>query len=151
MKVYNQSKTEVLSEYDLTKGYLQPDTLVTHIPAVEAVEEQSHYETIKEYPNGGKDVKKVIDVAGVKAVSAHDETEEIKVYIAYTLEELESIHKEQLRTQRNNLLQAFDKWEKAVLRGRESDDESIMQWFNDLLDLKENAFENIPERIKYYI
>lgn len=57
----------------------------------------------------------------------------------------------QLRAKRKILLLAFDKWEKAVLRGRATEDEAIMQWYYDLLDLKEEAFENIPERIKYYL
>lgn len=57
----------------------------------------------------------------------------------------------QLRAKRKNLLEAFDKWEKAVLRGREEDDASIMVWYYDLLALSDAAFENIPERIKYYL
>lgn len=56
-----------------------------------------------------------------------------------------------LRIKRKNLLNAFDRWEKAVLRGREEDKEYIMSWYYDLLDLKEYAFKNIPEKIKYYL
>ena len=48
-------------------------------------------------------------------------------------------------------LEAFDKWEKAVLRGREEDSEDIMFWYRNLLDLKEETFNNVPERIKYYL
>ena len=59
--------------------------------------------------------------------------------------------KNTLRAKRTLLLNAFDKWEKAVLRGREEDKEYIMSWYYDLLDLKEYAFENIPEEIKYYL
>ena len=55
------------------------------------------------------------------------------------------------RFNREPLLLAFDKWEKAVLRGREDDDEFIMQWYQDLLDLKDSAFETVPDRIKYYL
>lgn len=55
------------------------------------------------------------------------------------------------RNKRKSLLEAFDKWEKAVLRGREEENDSIMLWYYDLLDLKESAFENVPERIKYYM
>lgn len=58
---------------------------------------------------------------------------------------------ERLRFKRKPLLIAFDKWEKAVIRGREEDSAKIMSWYYDLLDLKENAFTNIPERIKYYM
>lgn len=57
----------------------------------------------------------------------------------------------QLRVKRKPLLEAFDLWEKAVLRGREEDDASIMLWYYDLLNLVESAFENIPDRIKYYL
>lgn len=57
----------------------------------------------------------------------------------------------QKRKERYTLLQAFDRWEKAVLRGREQDSEEIMAWFYDLLDLKDEAFVNIPERVQYYI
>ena len=59
--------------------------------------------------------------------------------------------KESLRRQREPLLNAFDKWEKAVLRGREDDNDEIMAWFYDLKDLKETAFENVPKEISYYL
>ena len=99
MRVFNQDKTVEITDYDLTKGYLVDDELVTeheaeivHHPAVEAVEEQSHYEVIAEYPNGGKDVQKVIDVEAVEAKEAYDELikeayterEPIHIYIPYT-------------------------------------------------------------------
>lgn len=57
----------------------------------------------------------------------------------------------ELRMRRRPLLEAFDKWEKAVLRGRESEDEQIMSWYQDLLKLTPSAFENIPERVQYYL
>lgn len=65
---------------------------------------------------------------------------------------LETKRLNQLREKRKLLLEAFDKWEKAVLRGRELESDTIMQWYQDILDLKESAFDeaNIPERIKYY-
>lgn len=66
-------------------------------------------------------------------------------------EELEKHKLIELRTKREPLLEAFDKWEKAVLRGREQDDYIIMSWYNDLKDLKETAFKKVPERIQYYI
>lgn len=63
--------------------------------------------------------------------------------------ERQKIHS--LRNKRETLLEAFDKWEKAVLRGREEDDAEIMAWYNDLLELKEKAFNQIPARVKYYL
>ena len=88
MKVYNKEKTQILSEYDLSKGYLIEDTITINQPEIQAVEEQFHYETIKEYENGGKDVKKVVDVAGVEYQPAKTYAEEIYVYIPYTTNEL---------------------------------------------------------------
>lgn len=73
---------------DLTKGYLKPETKTIHHDAVAGVEEVSHYETIAEYPNGGKDVRKVVDVPGVAAKDAYDEEVPIQRYILYTAEEL---------------------------------------------------------------
>lgn len=56
-----------------------------------------------------------------------------------------------LRNKRIPLLEAFDKWEKAVLRGRETDSVIIMNWYQNLLDLKTEAFDDIPERVRYYL
>ena len=89
MKVYNKEKTQILTEYDLTKGYLIEDTITINQPEIPAVEEQFHYETIKEYENGGKDVKKVVDKAGVEYQPAKTYEEEIYVYIPFTTNELE--------------------------------------------------------------
>ena len=88
MKVYNNEKTQILTEYDLAKGYLIEDTITINQPEIQAVEEQYHYETIKEYENGGKDVKKVVDVAGVEYQPAKTYEEEIYVYVPYTPDEL---------------------------------------------------------------
>ena len=57
-------------------------------PAVEGVEEVSHYETVTEYPGGGRDVRKVIDVPGVPAQAAWTEQVPVQRYIRYTAEEL---------------------------------------------------------------
>lgn len=73
---------------DLTKGYLKQETQTIHHDAVAGVEEVSHYETLAEYPNGGKDVRKVVDVPGVTAKDAYDEEVEVQRYVLYTAEEL---------------------------------------------------------------
>ena len=88
MKVYNKEKTLVLEQYDLDKGYLKEDTIINHIPEVLAVEEEYYYETIAEYENGGKDVRKVISTPARAYSPARDEEEEILVYIPYTEKEL---------------------------------------------------------------
>lgn len=89
MRVFNESKTLELANYDLEKGYLKSDKLfVKHHDAVPVVNEVGHYETIKEYPNGGRDVAWVVDVERVEAKAAYDEYEDIKVYVPYTEKEL---------------------------------------------------------------
>lgn len=88
MRIFDINNIE-LTNPDLSRGYLKEDRIfVKHHEAVEPVEEQWHYEVIAEYPNGGKDIKKVIDVAGVEAQEAWDEYEDIHRYIEYTEDEL---------------------------------------------------------------
>ena len=73
---------------DLELGWLKNETKTVHHDAVEGVKKVSHYETIREYPNGGKDVKKVVDVKAVPAQDAYDEEVAFIRYIKYTAEEL---------------------------------------------------------------
>lgn len=87
MKIIDETGA-VITAPDLELGYLVEDTETVHHDAVEAVEEVSHYETIAEYPNGGKDVRKVVDIPAVEAHEAYDETVTIQQYIRYTDEEL---------------------------------------------------------------
>lgn len=108
MRVFNKDKSEVLESYDLEKGYLTDDVLVTHVPASPAVEEVGHYKTLKVYDNGGKDVKWVVDIPARPEVVEHDETEEIKVYIPYTDEELRKIAAEARIEELKSLLRASD-------------------------------------------
>ena len=94
MRVFNEDKTQELKEYDLNKGHLKLDKLfIRHHEAVEEIKEQWHYETIAEYPNGGRDVSKVIDVPYQAPQEEYDEYEDIYVYIPYTYEELEELNK----------------------------------------------------------
>lgn len=96
MRILDKDGNE-LTTYDSSLGYLQNETIIKHIPAVEGVEELFHYVTVKEYPNGGKDVERVIDRKGVEAVPEHDEEEEIYRYTLYTDEELARIEISTLR------------------------------------------------------
>ncbi len=77
-----------LENPDLSLGRLESRTRTVHHDAVEGVEEIWHYETVREYPNGGRDVRRVIDVPGVPAAEAWDEEIACQVYIPYTQEEL---------------------------------------------------------------
>lgn len=87
MKIIDETGV-VVENPDLTLGYLTADTEeITH-PAIDGVEEQWHWETVTEYPNGGRDVRKVIDVSGVPAQAAWLEQVPVQRYIRYTDEEL---------------------------------------------------------------
>ena len=76
-----------------------------------------------------------------------------QVIFSYQLDEARLLRIEQnkLRQKRKPLLEAFDRWEKAVLRGREADSSSVMSWYKSLLNLEETAFENIPLAVQYYV
>ena len=87
MKIIDETGA-VVENPDLTLGYLVGGTEPVEHPAVEGVEEVSHYETVTEYPGGGRDVRKVIDVPGVPAQAAWTEQVPIQRYIRYTSEEL---------------------------------------------------------------
>lgn len=93
IEIYNENM-ERIEHPDLTLGYLRPGTRTEHHEAVEGVTEVWHYETVAEYPNGGKDVHKVVDVPGVKAQAAWDEEIPVQIYVPYTQEELERIEAE---------------------------------------------------------
>jgi hypothetical protein len=86
--MFNTDNIEVF-EPDLTKGKLVPDKrFVIHHDAVEEIPEVGHYNTIMEYPNGGKDVEWVVDTPGVKAQDAWDEYEDILRFVPFTELEL---------------------------------------------------------------
>ena len=93
MKIIDETGA-VMENPDLTLGYLTADTEEIIHPAVEGVEEQWHWETVTEYPNGGKDVQKIIDVPGVPAQAAWTEQVPVQRYIRYTEEELAAREKE---------------------------------------------------------
>lgn len=91
MRIVNESGSTI-EDPDLDLGHLVQETIVVaHHPAVEAVEEQGHRETIAEYESGGKDTTWIVDVPAVKGIDAWDETEDVLRYVPYTAEELAEI------------------------------------------------------------
>ena len=98
MKILDETGA-VVENPDLTLGYLTDDTEeITH-PAVEGVEEQWHWETVTEYPNGGKDVQKIVDRPGVQAQEEWVEQVPIQRYIRYTAEELAAQEEERKKAE----------------------------------------------------
>lgn len=144
MKVYNQSKTEILQEYDLSLGKLVDDTI--EIPEVTAIEEQSHYEVVNVSSIGGRELEKVIDVEGREYQPAH--TEDILVYIPYTAEELEEIELNKLREQREyECFSIINRGELWYARLTNEQRQELNTWYNAWLDVTETKI--IPERPKW--
>jgi len=84
------------------KGYYKEVEKTIHHEAVPGVEEKYHYEEVKAYTDArgkiiGKDVKKVIDVAGVPAKEAWDEVVKERVWVPYSQKELDQIRINELK------------------------------------------------------
>ena len=78
------------------------------------MEEQWHWETLTEYPNGGKDVQKIVDRPGVQAQEEWVEQVPIQRYIRYTAEELAAREKERKKAEaREKLPERVDALETA--------------------------------------
>lgn len=98
MRVFDVRKEYELSHYDLEKGYLKGDKLfIRRHPEVYGTEEVGHYETVKEFLNGGKEVEWVVDVPCVPYQAAYDEYEDIQVYVPYNDKELAAMEIETLK------------------------------------------------------
>lgn len=81
----------LMDGYEAGTGRLEKKSRTIHTDAVEAVEEQWHYETIAEYPEtGGRDVVKIIDVPSVEGREAEDAVEEYYLFTPYTAAEREA-------------------------------------------------------------
>ena len=117
MKILDETGA-VIESPDLTLGYLISSTEPVEHPAVAAVPEASHYETVAEYPGGGRDVRRVIDVPGVPGREAWTEQVPVQKYIRYTAEELAAQEEERKKAE-----------EQADLPGTVAD---LMQQLTDL-------------------
>ena len=122
---------------DLSLGWLEKKTQTIHHDAVAGVEEVSHYETIAEYPNGGKDVQKVVDVPGVEAKDAWDDEEQVRVYHLYTAEELAAQAEAKKKTEEAAAAEAKKKAELEAVPGRmdalEAANDDIILMMADLI------------------
>lgn len=91
MRIFDENDIE-LKEYDNSLGYLVEDRrFVKHHDAVKGKEEVWHYEVVAEYPNGGKDVERVVDIPAVEQKEAWDEYETIQRFVKFTEKELSEI------------------------------------------------------------
>ena len=115
MKIYNESKTQEITNPDLSLGRLVADKiLIAHHDAVPAVVGKTSEELAKEwqesgkevffneqrglwyyvdqkFDNGGRSVKAIYPVQAVEAKEAWDEYEDLYIYVPYTENELSVI------------------------------------------------------------
>ena len=103
MKIIDETGA-VVENPDLTLGYLTDDTQPLEHPAQEAVAEVAHYETVAEYPSGGRDVQRVVDVLGAQAQEEWVEKVPIQRYIRYTAEELAAQEEERKKQEAKDKL-----------------------------------------------
>ena len=116
MEIYN-GNMERIENPDLSLGYLTPGKRTEHHAAVQGVAEQWHYETVAEYPNGGKDIRRVVDVPGVEAREAWDEEIAIQIYTPYTQEELDRMALEQAMPSTEERLELLEEALEMILTG----------------------------------
>lgn len=153
MRIFNQDKTQELTEYDTSLGRLESDSLTIHHDAVAGVDEVGHYETIAEYPNGGKDVRWVVDVEGVAARDAYDEEEDVLVYVPYTDAELARIRaSEAIERNKQDLADsdyAIIKFMDSYIKGNPALFEEFASQYPQLLEARESARAaiNASERV----
>lgn len=145
MKVYNKEKTELLENYDLNLGRLVQDKIVVNEPEIQGVEEQGHYEVIETYPNGGKDVKWVIDVKGVEYKPATTYEEDVLIYVPYTQEELETIKQQQYEDSIVSLIRRKYSLnqELAILRQRDAKPEEFAKYNAYVEQCKQEVKNNL--------
>lgn len=133
--IYDLKKEKIITNPDLTKGYLDDDVLVINHQAIPGIEEVGHYEVIAEYPDtNGKEIAWVVDVPAVKGQEAYTEEIPIKVYVPYTEKELKYI-------EMNNLLEYY----KSCL---ELTNSLVLEYVEGLIT--EDVFNAIKEERKTY-
>lgn len=95
-KIYNQDCTEelLLENLDFSKGYLVDKEEIIFHEEEKGIEEKGHFETIREYPNGGKDVEWIVDEPKVPYKPAWEEKIMYQIYMPFSSLELEKIEKE---------------------------------------------------------
>ena len=113
MRIFDKHDNE-LQSIDEKSGYLVEDRrFLKHHEAVKAREERGHWVTLKEYPNGGKDVDWVIDEPATEAREAWDEYEPIMRFVEFTKSEINQRRIAELKA----LLQSTDYMILKVIEG----------------------------------
>lgn len=153
MTVYDQNG-KPLDNFDLNRGYLKKKNTIIHHEAVASVEERGHWETLHEYSTGGKDVEWVIDVPGVKAKDAWDESVTITVYIPYTEEELaEQEQKKRVLEEKEARKKAIEEVQNAIITAQINtlsvDDDTAFRWKMLYPEWKKDIFYKKDTKVQH--
>lgn len=164
MKIYNQEKTQILENPDLSAGTLQKDKILVQAHA--AVAEKSaaeyaaeleaqgatveqirgkFYNVVKVFPNGGKTVR---EIKGTPAQEAWNEYEDIQVYIPYTAEELQTQTLSKIRARRAQ--ECFPIVNRGVLwykKLTEAQRQELSAWYEAWLDAPQTGV--VPEPLSW--
>ena len=94
MRILDEDGNEMES-YDPDMEYITAEIIIIeHHEAKPFIPDVFHYEVVAEYPNGGKDVIRVVDIPGQQQTEAWDETETIMRFHAYSEEEQQKRQKD---------------------------------------------------------
>lgn len=149
MKIYNQDKSQVLNNPDLNKGYLVYDKIISKIlPAKEEIAEQGHYEVIKEYKNGGKDVEWVVDVEGQEAREEQVIYEDIQIYIPFTEEQMLNNLRARREQECFSYINRGALWYNTLTSEQQQE---LNTWYQAWLDVPQVYQETKPEDIETII
>ncbi|MEG0898509.1 MAG: hypothetical protein RSF40_02210 [Oscillospiraceae bacterium] len=148
MTIYLEDKKTIVENTDTEKGKLIPDIIHVHRDEVPFVADKGHYETIKEYKSGGKDVEFIIDEKGQEYKPEEDYDEDILVYIPYTQGEFELKQLSDLRLRRE--IECFS----IINRGKlwydtltAQQTQELNMWYQAWLDVTET--KQIPNKPKW--
>lgn len=143
-RVFDRTKSEELINYDLNKGHLIPDKIVTpvhEVPAIsaeakarqlidkgiEVVEIRGILYQVTAENDSGRTVSMIVETP---AIPASEEIEEIAVYIPYTDEELEQKAEKDYKDTVESLIRERYSLndELAILRQRDSKPEEFAEY-----------------------
>lgn len=143
-RVFDRTKSEELIDYDLNKGHLIPDKIVTPVPEVpaisveakarqlidegiEVVEIRGILYQITAESDSGRTVSMIVETP---AIPASEDVEEIAVYIPYTDEELKQKAEKDYKDTVESLIRERYSLndELAILRQRDSKPEEFAEY-----------------------
>jgi hypothetical protein len=136
MRIFDETKTRELTEYDSSKGHLKLDKLfIKSHPYIPASSGIGHYD-YKHYPNGGVERKWVWDYEPTEEQEAWDEYEEIQVYVYYTAEELQNKRISEIKSRLSQLSEDFTQaWAGAQIADIEARKREFAELHNELRGL----------------